>query len=125
MLKIKLNKLTHFPLLHQIEELALERDADFVTVHDGIDSSAPVLAQFTGHHQESGGMLQLLVSTQSHVYLLFTSSSSSSSTAAATGSPRGRRGFSILYKKGFAVFVYIFVHNFLFLDYFVLLNKKI
>uniref|UniRef100_A0A914GWY3 Uncharacterized protein n=1 Tax=Globodera rostochiensis TaxID=31243 RepID=A0A914GWY3_GLORO len=67
-----------------IEELDLEPDRDFLLIYDGAHPAAPTLARLSGKSEP-----QLIVSTQSRLYLYFFSSQFGN-----------RKGFSIGYKKG-------------------------
>ncbi|KAL3108455.1 hypothetical protein niasHT_015377 [Heterodera trifolii] len=67
-----------------VEEFDLEQDKDFLMIYDGAHPSAPLLAKLSGKSDP-----QLIVSTQSRLYLYFFSSQFGN-----------RKGFSISYKKG-------------------------
>uniref|UniRef100_A0A183C3F4 Fibropellin-1 n=1 Tax=Globodera pallida TaxID=36090 RepID=A0A183C3F4_GLOPA len=67
-----------------IEELDLEPDRDFLLIYDGTHPAAPTLARLSGKSEP-----QLIVSTQSRLYLYLFSSQFGN-----------RKGFSIGYKKG-------------------------
>lgn len=72
-----------------IDEFETEQGRDFLAIYDGSSPAAPVLARFNGKQTEP----ELLISTQSNVYIYFFSSQ----TMAA-------KGFSITYKKGKCIF---------------------
>ena len=80
----------------QIEDIDLEMDVDFLTIYDGRNPSAPVLAQLTGSQLQSttatsarASPPSYIISSQSHVYVYFVSSVT-----------HARRGFSLVYKAG-------------------------
>lgn len=92
----------------QVEELDLEKVNDFLQIYDGGTPLAPVLARLTGTFAHP----QLIISTQSQLYIYFYSNFA-----------RSGRGFSITYKRG----LFSFLSNFykLFLDSFLhLIYKK-
>lgn len=92
-----------------MEELDLEKVNDFLQIYDGGTPLAPVLARLTGTFTQP----QLIISTQSQLYIYFYSNFA-----------RNGRGFSITYKRGLSFFLikFFFFFQKLFMHYFFLLN---
>ncbi|VDM23842.1 unnamed protein product [Toxocara canis] len=68
-----------------VEDLDLEAPHDFLIIYDGVKPSAPVLARLSSSISQP----QLIVSSQSHLYIYFYSNFA-----------QNGRGFSITYKRG-------------------------
>uniref|UniRef100_A0A9J2P4X9 Sushi, von Willebrand factor type A, EGF and pentraxin domain-containing protein 1 n=1 Tax=Ascaris lumbricoides TaxID=6252 RepID=A0A9J2P4X9_ASCLU len=68
-----------------VEDLDLEAPHDFLLIYDGASPSAPVLARLSGSISQP----QLIISSQSHLYIYFYSNFA-----------QNGRGFSISYKRG-------------------------
>lgn len=68
----------------------MEDENDFVVIYDGAKSSAPILAKLTGRQiNDTANLSQLLISSQSHLYIYF-----------FTNHAISGKGFSISYKRG-------------------------
>uniref|UniRef100_A0A914YWX2 Uncharacterized protein n=1 Tax=Panagrolaimus superbus TaxID=310955 RepID=A0A914YWX2_9BILA len=73
-----------------IDNYDLEDENDFVVIYDGAKSSAPILMKLTGRQlNDTANLSQLLISSQSHLYVYF-----------FTNHAISGKGFSISYKRG-------------------------